>query len=499
MKRIITATGFLILSFLVGGITAAAAADKCLTCHEMLGDKPSQLFKHDVHKAKGISCAGCHGGNERSEDMEKAMAKGAGFIGVPKGDAISERCAACHSDAERMKQYGSTLPTGQLEQLNASVHGKLTTKGTEHIAQCTTCHGAHGITPVRSARSPVSPVNIVKTCSSCHANAGYMQTYNPALPVDQLQKYRTSVHGMRNAKGDPNVAECASCHGTHSILRHTDAKSRVYPLNLPKTCAECHSNEKLMKPYGIPTDQYTKFAGSVHGNALFKKQDLSAPACNDCHGNHGATPPGVESISKVCGSCHGLNADLFAASPHKRAFDAMQLPECATCHNNHDIAPPTNMMVGTNEESTCVSCHSATDNAKGYATAGVMRSLIDSLEASETYAGTLVNEAEQKGMAIGEAKFTLRNVRQARLETKTVVHAFDLPKFREVVDKGFAAAGQVQQEAQGAIDEYYFRRIGLGISTLIITLLAVTLFFYIRRMERNKPITGASSGEVGTH
>lgn len=499
MKRLYTVTGFLFISLLLVGITAATAADNCLTCHEMLGDKASQLFQHDVHKAKGISCAGCHGGNARSEEMETAMAKQAGFVGVPKGDAISERCATCHSNPEQMKHYGSKLPTGQFEQLIASVHGKLTIKGSEHIAQCTTCHGAHGIAPVTSPRSPVSPLNIVNTCASCHANAGYMQTYNPALPVDQLQKYRTSVHGMRNAKGDTNVAECASCHGSHNILRHTDAKSRVYPLNLPKTCAGCHSNEKRMKPYGIPTDQYEKFAGSVHGNALFKKQDLSAPACNDCHGNHGATPPGVESVSKVCGTCHALNADLFASSPHKKAFDARHLPECATCHNNHDIAPPTNMMVGTNPEATCVKCHSSTDNPKGFATAGAMRTLIDSLEAREAYVGALVNEAEQKGMAIGEAKFTLRNVRQARLETRTIVHAFNMSKFTEVVNKGFTAAAQVQQEAQGAIDEYYFRRIGLGISTLIITLLAVTLFLYIRRIEREKPIAAGSPKEADIH
>ena len=65
-----------------------------------------------------------------------------------------------------------------------------------------------------------------------------------------------------------------------------------------------------MKEYGIPTDQYEKYSKSVHGVALLQKHDLGAPACNKCHGNHGATPPGVESISKVCGTCHALNADL---------------------------------------------------------------------------------------------------------------------------------------------------------------------------------------------
>jgi hypothetical protein len=38
----------------------------------------------------------------------------------------------------------------------------------------------------------------------------------------------------------------------------------------------------------IPHNQYEKFARSVHGIALLKKHDSGAPACNICHGNHGA-------------------------------------------------------------------------------------------------------------------------------------------------------------------------------------------------------------------
>ncbi len=68
---------------------------------------------------------------------------------------------------------------------------------------------------------------------------------------------------------------------------------------------------------------------------LLEKGDLSSPSCNDCHGNHGAVPPGVESISKVCGTCHVLNMELFEQSPHKKAFDENDYPECESCHGNH--------------------------------------------------------------------------------------------------------------------------------------------------------------------
>ena len=463
----------------------AFAADQCLTCHETLADKPSTLFKHDVHHQKGVACADCHGGDRSAEDMERGMDEAKGFIGVPKGDQISEVCAKCHASVDKMKQFRSDLPTNQFRDLQTSVHGRLSTTGREHIVQCTTCHNAHGIVSVKNPASPVYPLNAVKTCTKCHANAAFIQTYNPSLPVDQLDKYRTSVHGMRNAKGDPKTAECASCHGSHEILPASDVRSRVYPTNLPGTCAHCHGDPAYMKSYGIPTDQYEKYSKSVHGVALLQKHDLGAPACNKCHGNHGATPPGVESISKVCGTCHALNADLFSSSPHKKAFDERKLPECETCHGNHEIIAATNKLLGTTPEAVCSRCHNEQERPKGYQVAGTMRRLIDSLESSESHAGLLVADAEQKGMEIGEAKFKLRDVRQARLESRTRVHSFNEGQFREVVNKGFATAAIVDEEAQAAIDEYYFRRIGLGISTLIITVVAISLYLFIRRLERN--------------
>ena len=464
----------------------AVGGDQCLTCHEALDDAPSKLFKQDVHFGKGLSCADCHGGNPKSEEMETAMDKKKGFIGVPKGDAISAMCASCHSAPEAMRRFSSSLPTGQLEFLQESVHGKLTTSGKEHIAQCTTCHSAHGIVPVKNPASPVYPLNVVKTCARCHANASYMRSYNPSLPVDQLDKYKTSVHGTLNAKGDPHPAECASCHGSHDIRSAKDVKSTVYATNLPATCAHCHSDPGLMKRYKIPTDQFEKFSKSVHGIALLQKNDVAAPACNDCHGNHGAAPPGLESVSKVCGTCHALNADLFSGSPHKKAFDDRKLPECETCHGNHEIIAASDKLLGTSPEAVCSKCHHDGEEHKGFVVAKTMRADIDSLETMEALAHRLIEEAEQKGMEISEAKFKLRDARQARLQSRTMVHSFDEAKFSDVVHKGLVVASMVSGEGRQAIDEYYFRRVGLGVATIIISILAISLYLFIRGIERRQ-------------
>lgn len=460
--------------------------DQCLACHATLEDKASTSFKMDIHSRNGLSCASCHGGNSRTDDMEKAMSPEAGFIGVPRGDAGSAVCAGCHSSSEKMSAHGSNVPINQLEMLKSSVHGKVSTAGGERILQCTTCHNAHGIVPVADPKSPVHSRNVVNTCGTCHSNASYMRRYNPSLPVDQVQKYRTSVHGTLHARGDGKVAECASCHGSHDIRPAADARSRVHALNLPLTCAGCHSDPGLMKAYKIPTDQYEKFTKSVHGKALLEKKDLGAPACNDCHGNHGAMPPGVQSISNVCGTCHALNAELFTSSPHKKAFDAQKLPECETCHGNHEIIASTDNLLGVSPGAVCSKCHSPETNVKGYGVARTMRSMIDSLETMEATASNLVEEAEQKGMEVGEAKFKLRDARQARLQSRTMVHAFDQSKFEESVRPGMAVAALVIGEAQTALADYVFRRVGLGLATLIITLLAVSLYLYIRRIERSR-------------
>ncbi|HLF13804.1 MAG TPA: cytochrome c3 family protein [Bacteroidota bacterium] len=464
------------------------AQDQCLTCHETLGDGPAVLFRNDIHREKGVSCADCHGGDRTADDMEKAMAPAAGFAGVPKGDDVTRMCAGCHASAAVMvNKYKSDLPWDQQELLAASVHGKGSVSGKESIVQCATCHNAHGVVPVDNVSSPVYPLNVTKTCGKCHSNPSYMRTYNPALPVDQVEKYRTSVHGKRNAKGDRKVAECASCHGGHEIRSAKDVKSRVYPWNIPATCGTCHADARYMKGYGIASDQLDEYSKSVHGVALLEKSDIGAPACNDCHGNHAAAPPGVESVSHVCGTCHALNAELFATSPHKKAFDSANMPECETCHGNHEILAASEKLLGVSEEAVCSWCHGGEPESKAYQVASTMRTLADSLEQAEKGATALVNEAEQKGMEITDAKFKLRDARQARLESRTMVHSFDIGKFREVIDNGVVVTAVVTTEARIAIEEYYFRRWGLAIATFIMTALSVLVYVYVKRLEKHPP------------
>lgn len=482
---LLLAAGFLLI-FCRTSLSAPQGEDKCFACHEAIGDKPSTGYKNDVHFAKGFSCAECHGGDATAEEQDAAMNPRKGFIGVPKKNAIIERCGRCHNDAEKMKKYRYDGPTGQADQLKQSVHGISSVTEGEMLLRCTTCHGAHGIRRVKDPASPVAPAAIVAVCAKCHSDANFMKQYDPALPVDQLQKYRTSVHGQRNAQGDANAATCASCHGSHDIKRAADATSRVNAFNVPAMCGECHSDPDRMKRYNIPVTQYEEFTKSVHGVALLKKHDAGAPSCNKCHGNHGAVPPGVSSISNVCGTCHALNSQLFSGSIHKKVFDERGLPECETCHGKHGIKPPTEEMLSVGGNTLCGKCHSSSLAPKGYRATLRMRMLLDSLRRSDSAANFAIQQAEQKGMEVTDAKFKLRDVRQSRMESRTTVHAFDIGKFEEVINKGLTITTTARDEGRAALDEYYFRRLGLGISTLVITLLVIMIYIYLKRSEKRE-------------
>ena len=463
--------------------------DQCIACHLEIGDKLAKIandFKNSIHYAKGIRCVNCHGGDATSEDMDVAMSKEKGFIGVPKREVSFKLCVKCHADQDVMKSYGAKLPTDQLAKLQKSVHSGLMIGKNEMIADCITCHGIHDIVPVKNPLSRVYPTRIPSLCGSCHSNPGYMKNYNPKLPVDQVEKYRTSVHGKLNLQGNTDAAECVSCHGNHEIRSVDDPKSSVYAINIPKVCSGCHSDKEKMKKYKIPTDQYSLFVNSVHGIQLLKNMDLSAPSCNDCHGNHGAVPPGIESISNVCGTCHALNEELFSQSPHRKAFDRKKIPECEICHGNHGIQPVSDAMLGVGKESTCIKCHNVNDKNKGYTTAKIMKSLIDSLKADDHSAKEIVDEATQKGMDVSDASYNLKNIQQVLIETRTVLHDVNLEKYKETIKKGFDITSKAKETGQEAIDEYYFRRKGLGIVTIIVTFLVILLYLKIRKLEKNK-------------
>ncbi|MEE9271023.1 MAG: cytochrome c3 family protein [Candidatus Krumholzibacteria bacterium] len=392
-------------------------------------------------------------------------------LGQEEAVVASDQCVACHSDLE-------VLPHDYIVE---DVHMKAG-------LGCAGCHGGDpmsdddevAMSPKAGYVGAPAKKDISKFCGKCHSDIEFMRRYQPRIPTDQASQYATSVHGIRLARGDENVADCTSCHTAHGILAVKDSRSSVYALNVPATCNKCHGDAKLMSGYGIRTDQYEKYAQSVHGKALLENQDVGAPACNDCHGNHGAMPPGITSVRQVCGHCHVNNMQFFTASKMGAAFDREELHGCEECHGNHDVKRTADDMVGIGDAAVCIDCHDEGD--KGYETAGKISGLLTALTTVYDQAETKREEVSRIGMDDEEIGFVLQEAHQSLIQARTLVHTFDDVKVGVQTSAGTAKAQEALDLAIEQIQEHGVRRRGFGLATIFITILVIALFLKIRQL-----------------
>jgi hypothetical protein len=355
---------------------------------------------------------------------------------------------------------------------------------------CADCHGGDPADPDLTAMGPEkgfrptpTKPEIPQFCGRCHSDEAFMRRFAPQLPTDQEAQYKTSIHGQRLVQGDEKVATCVSCHGVHGILPVDQVQSPVHPANVARTCARCHADAAYMKGYGLPTDQFARYQTSVHGVALCVQRDLSAPACNDCHGNHGAYPPGADSVAVVCGQCHAINRDFFVKSPHKAAFDRLGLPECVTCHGNHEVLKTADEMLGVGDVAICVTCHAP--ESAGYQVAKVLRQRLEDLKAAMRDAERVLAAAERAGMEVGEVRYEFQGVHQTLIQARNVVHACSAQDLQEVIARGEAIASTTIQAGNNALAELQVRRRMMLIPLTALGLVMILLYAKIRDLERH--------------
>jgi len=323
-------------------------------------------------------------------------------------------------------------------------------------------------------------------CGKCHSDINYMKQYNPSIETDQVKEYYTSVHGHQLKKGNEDVATCTDCHTAHSIMKPSDPRSTVYAINVPKTCDKCHGNTDLMKKYDLPSNPYHDFAQSVHGIALLKKHDTGAPACNDCHGNHGATPPGVTSISQICGQCHVNNINYFKNSKMGKAFKDNDYHGCVECHSNHLIKPPTDDFVGVGENAVCTDCHDEGD--KGYNEAKLIHKQLHTLDSLYAFAKNKIKVVEEKNMDDVDINYLLKDVNQSLVKSRTLVHTFSSKIVGKETAKGTKIVKKAIKLEDEAIHASFVRRNGFLFALLFITIIIIALYLKIREMGKSKKV-----------
>ena len=375
--------------------------------------------------------------------------------------AASGRCGSCHP-AERTA-FEISIHAGE------DVH-------------CTSCHGgdatsleqrvAHG----NGFRGRPARASIPTLCASCHANETRMRAYN--LPVDQYALYQTSGHGLRLKTGDMRVAVCSDCHGAHDILAPSDPASRVFAANIPRTCGRCHGDSTLVKERGI-TNTFALYESSVHAKQLHDKGNLGAPTCVSCHGVHGAAPPEVGDVNKVCGRCHTAERRWFLAGPHHKGMDAAGLGECSSCHNSHDVQPAHSERLGT----LCGKCHDAAgpEVAVGKTLDTTYRAAADEVAKADA----MIAKAEAVPLRTDDYRARIEEARTYLREALTAGHAVQPEVLANYALRARTVGQEVQHDIHGKLGNIRTSRLLLVVVWFYVLLTANLL----RRMRDRAPRT----------
>ena len=238
-----------------------ARAANCVDCH----GSPHELLpagdpKSRVHHANiPATCGSCHSQQFVMENSGLSPQLVASYQQSVHGHAVaagSEKaavCTDCHGAHEILDAKDSKSPVFKFnvaftcgkchdsiaKEYQQSIHGTAAAQGNWQAPVCTDCHGIHSIKAHNDANSPVSAQNVAQaTCARCHESVRLSEEFG--VEGRRETTYLASYHGLASRLGSQVVANCASCHGTHSIFPSSDPRSTIHRANLARTCGQCH-------------------------------------------------------------------------------------------------------------------------------------------------------------------------------------------------------------------------------------------------------------------
>jgi nitrate/TMAO reductase-like tetraheme cytochrome c subunit len=306
---------FMLLMVLILPTTPVSAAppaqdisnESCLFCHQnegmttAIGGQTLVLkidgakFNASVHADEDIACVDCHSNITTFPHPEVTAASPRDF-----SLEMYPSCQQCHAE-----QYQLTLD---------SVHQRALAAGNTNAAVCTDCHNPHTQTRLTDKTTGElllgAKLVVPQTCAKCHSTI--------------YETYRTSVHGaaLLEGGGAANVPTCIDCHGVHNI---GDPTSNTFRNSTPGLCAQCHTNETLMKQYGLSTKVLNTYVADFHGTTVkmfeetYPDQPTNKPVCTDCHGIHDIQhvddpKAGIAFKSNLLGKCQQCHPDATTES-----------------------------------------------------------------------------------------------------------------------------------------------------------------------------------------
>ncbi len=391
-------------------VSGANLTDMCGQCHAL----ESVEFKRSLHgqalaKGKHLApnCASCHDSHNILPPTDERSTTY--VMNIPN------QCGQCHKEGTSVSQLKNVAEPHVLEDYAESIHGDgLFQRGLIVTAVCTSCHTAHNILPHENPASSINRHNIAKTCQVCHR---------------QIEKVHTKIiNGELWEKKSHQIPPCVDCHAPHKIRRvfydqisypdqkclrcHEDKNLTMLrdgktislylnpedhlknSVHKDHSCIKCHTN---INPLGDPVcknsgkvdcsichaETVAEYKLSFHGQER-AKNNLEAPACADCHGDHGIlakkdpnSPTYVERIPGLCGSCHrddekkarrlegptDMHKQNYTVSIHGDGLFKQGLlvtATCVSCHTAHRGLPKSDSLSSINPKNmpeTCGKCH----------------------------------------------------------------------------------------------------------------------------------------------
>ena len=387
---------------------------------------------------------------------------------TPNGAAGSEiSCVVCHSDV--------------YVRIKDTLHSR---EGVD----CTSCHGgdakalnvagAH----TNNFRRAFDRKQIVELCASCHSDNVKMKPYG--IPTDQHALYLTSVHGKRLMQGDARVAACTDCHGVHRILGPADQNSPVFRENIPRTCGKCHENAEMMKDYNVSSSVVGEYRAGVHGRALLERHNQQSPECTRCHGTHGAAPPGIGDVGKVCGQCHTKTLESFRQGPHAAALQAGKLSDCATCHGNHGVERAGREMWSI----SCAKCHKSDSPQAGIGK--TIQGQFTQAEAEIERARTSIEDARRIPLDVTDYEASLSDASTYLLEARPVSHDVSLENAEDLTRRARSIATEIQGDLRKKMSVFRGRTIVLFLVLFYIAISIGVVVKFRRELEARRAKRG---------
>ncbi len=293
----------------------------------------------------------------------------------PASAQSNDDCLTCHADKELKAESGKSLFV-DAERFSGSSHGRAD-------ISCVDCHADLAKVKEFPHASPLRPVN----CDGCHETAAL--------------EFRKSIHFASNQKneGQPVVA-CKDCHGTHDIRGKADYDSKIFPLNLPSICENCHLGQ-VKTPRG---EGFIRgYRESAHFRALEQSGLTMSANCSNCHGAHDIknvgdpnAPVARKNIIRTCGICHvGIERDYLAGVHGKDYIKGIKdVPVCTDCHSEHSILAPADLkstVYATKVAEVCTRCHDSVTLSRRY---GFLTSRLKTY--NETFHGTAAKFGETR-------------------------------------------------------------------------------------------------------